>query len=70
MPQNIHIEDTLPLTVYRFIRLAVRAERTEMIAALAETRAEHVIDTPTGPTIVVAAASLFTVGMLIPRSVQ
>ncbi|MBV1883444.1 MAG: zinc ABC transporter ATP-binding protein ZnuC [Pseudomonadales bacterium] len=57
MPQQIHIEPTFPLTVYRFLQLAHRAapkstqaskqnQRSKLKEQLSEVGAAHVIDTP------------------------
>jgi zinc transport system ATP-binding protein len=43
VPQRVAIDDTMPLTVRRFLALA-RASRAEIAAALAEVGAEHAID--------------------------
>jgi zinc transport system ATP-binding protein len=45
VPQRLRIDDTLPLTVRRFLRLAAGA-RTGIAAALDETGAAHAIDLP------------------------
>ena len=46
MPQKLTIDETLPLTVQRFMSLSQRAQREQIQQALAETGAEHVIDSP------------------------
>jgi zinc transport system ATP-binding protein len=46
MPQRLTVEDTLPLTVARFMTLGVRMPRRRIAAALAETGAEQVLDSP------------------------
>ncbi|MDQ2695888.1 MAG: zinc ABC transporter ATP-binding protein ZnuC [Pseudomonadota bacterium] len=46
MPQRLVVEDTLPLTVQRFITLGTPAKRRQVQAVLAETGAERVLDTP------------------------
>lgn len=46
MPQRLAVEDTMPLTVARFMTLGVRMPRREIAAALAETGAEQVLDSP------------------------
>ncbi|MDS4042417.1 MAG: zinc ABC transporter ATP-binding protein ZnuC [Candidatus Competibacter sp.] len=46
MPQRLAVDDTLPLTVRRFITLGTRAPRERVRAALAEVGAAHVLDTP------------------------
>nr|XP_061810431.1 zinc import ATP-binding protein ZnuC-like [Nerophis lumbriciformis] len=44
--QRLVVEDTLPLTVARFMRMARRTNHSRIAAALAETGVEHVIDRP------------------------
>jgi zinc transport system ATP-binding protein len=46
MPQRLTVEDTLPLTVARFMTLGVRMPRRQIAAALAETGADQVLDSP------------------------
>jgi zinc transport system ATP-binding protein len=46
MPQRIAIDDLLPLPVRRFLELGRPAARNAIAAALAEVKAEHVIDSP------------------------
>ncbi|ARU86545.1 zinc ABC transporter ATP-binding protein ZnuC [Pseudomonas sp. M30-35] len=46
MPQKLHVDATLPLTVLRFLRLVPGVDRRKALAALAEVGAEHVIDSP------------------------
>lgn len=46
MPQRLAVDDTLPLTVRRFITLGTRAPRERVRAALAEVGAAHVLDAP------------------------
>jgi zinc transport system ATP-binding protein len=46
MPQRLAIDDLLPLPVRRFLELGRPADRTALVAALAEVKAEHVIDSP------------------------
>ncbi len=46
MPQRLVVEDTLPLTVARFMTLGVRMPRRQIAAALAETGAAAVLDSP------------------------
>ncbi len=46
MPQRLTVEETLPLTVRRFITLGMRASRQEVEAALAETGAAHILERP------------------------
>lgn len=46
MPQKLHVDATLPLSVLRFLRLVPGVTRTDVQAALAEVGAEQVIDSP------------------------
>lgn len=46
MPQKLHVDPTLPLSVLRFLRLVPGVDRPRALAALAEVGAEHVIDSP------------------------
>ncbi len=46
MPQKLLIEDTLPLTVARFMTLGMKAGRRQLEAALIETGAVRVLDSP------------------------
>ena len=46
MPQRLHIDPTLPLTVRRFLTLAQRASITRLRTALAEVGAEHLLEVP------------------------
>ena len=46
MPQKLHVDATLPLTVLRFLRLVPGVSRERALAALAEVGAEKVIDSP------------------------
>ncbi|WP_028241076.1 zinc ABC transporter ATP-binding protein ZnuC [Stutzerimonas azotifigens] len=46
MPQKLHVDATLPLTVLRFLRLVPKVDRARAQAALAEVGAEGVIDSP------------------------
>ncbi len=46
MPQHVSVEDTLPLTVDRFLCLAGRADRKRRQAALEEVSAAHLHDSP------------------------
>ncbi|QLF93489.1 zinc ABC transporter ATP-binding protein ZnuC [Pseudomonas sp. ABC1] len=46
MPQKLHVDATLPLSVLRFLRLVPKVDRARALAALAEVGAEHVIDSP------------------------
>ncbi|HUE93794.1 zinc ABC transporter ATP-binding protein ZnuC [Pseudomonas sp.] len=46
MPQKLHVDATLPLSVLRFLRLVPTVKREQALAALAEVGAEQVIDSP------------------------
>ena len=46
MPQKLHVEPTLPLTVLRFLRLVPGVDRKAALAALDEVGAAQVIDSP------------------------
>ena len=46
MPQKLHVDATLPLSVLRFLRLVPGVGRARALAALAEVGAAHVIDSP------------------------
>jgi zinc transport system ATP-binding protein len=46
MPQRLVIDDTLPLTVQRFITLGTPAPRERVRSTLAEVGAAHVLDSP------------------------
>ena len=46
MPQKLHVDATLPLSVLRFLRLVPGVARAQAQAALAEVGAEQVIDSP------------------------
>ena len=46
MPQKLHVDATLPLSVLRFLRLVPGVDRARALAALGEVGAEHVIDSP------------------------
>ncbi|MFO1428600.1 MAG: zinc ABC transporter ATP-binding protein ZnuC [Candidatus Competibacteraceae bacterium] len=46
MPQRLKVEETLPLTVERFMTLGMRADRRQVKAVLKETGAPHIIDHP------------------------
>lgn len=46
MPQKLHVDPTLPLSVLRFLRLVPGVDRPKAMAALAEVGAEQVIDSP------------------------
>ncbi|MHA7879433.1 MAG: zinc ABC transporter ATP-binding protein ZnuC [Saccharospirillum sp.] len=44
MPQKLHIDDSLPLSVYRLMTLTQRASREQVYAALAQTEVSHLLD--------------------------
>ncbi|WP_172148169.1 MULTISPECIES: zinc ABC transporter ATP-binding protein ZnuC [Pseudomonas] len=46
MPQKLHVDATLPLSVLRFLRLVPGVDRASAQAALAEVGASQVIDSP------------------------
>ncbi|WP_324732675.1 zinc ABC transporter ATP-binding protein ZnuC [Pseudomonas paeninsulae] len=46
MPQKLHVDATLPLSVLRFLRLVPGVDRASAQAALAEVGANQVIDSP------------------------
>jgi len=46
MPQKLHVDPTLPLTVFRFLRLVPGVQRAHALEALKEVGAAHVIDKP------------------------
>ena len=46
MPQKLHVDATLPLSVLRFLRLVPGVDRASALAALEEVGAEQVIDSP------------------------
>ena len=46
MPQKLHVDATLPLSVLRFLRLVPGVDRAAAQAALAEVGAEQVLDSP------------------------
>lgn len=46
MPQKLHVDPTLPLSVLRFLRLVPGVDRSAAAAALAEVGASQVIDSP------------------------
>jgi zinc transport system ATP-binding protein len=46
MPQKLHVDATLPLSVLRFLRLVPGVDRARAQAALAEVGAGQVIDSP------------------------
>lgn len=46
MPQRLHIDPVLPLSVRRFLTLGVRVKQPQATAALQEVGAAHIIDRP------------------------
>lgn len=46
MPQKLHVDPTLPLSVLRFLRLVPGVDRQRAHAALLEVGASHVLDSP------------------------
>ncbi|MGG2398895.1 zinc ABC transporter ATP-binding protein ZnuC [Pseudomonas sp. SH1-B] len=46
MPQKLHVDATLPLSVLRFLRLVPGVDRKRALAALTEVGAAQVIDSP------------------------
>jgi len=46
MPQKLHVDPTLPLSVLRFLRLVPGVDRARAQSALKEVGAEQVIDSP------------------------
>lgn len=46
MPQKLHVDATLPLSVLRFLRLVPGVDRTSAASALAEAGADHLLDSP------------------------
>ena len=46
MPQKLHIDQTLPLTVHRFLTLAQRCPKQKLLDTLAEVGAETLLDAP------------------------
>ena len=46
MPQKLHVEPTLPLSVLRFLRLVPGVDRGRALGALGEVGAAQVIDSP------------------------
>ena len=46
MPQKLHVDATLPLSVLRFLRLVPGVDRARAQAALAEVGASQVLDSP------------------------
>ena len=46
MPQTLHVDPTLPLSVLRFLRLVPGVDRARALTALKEVGSEQVIDSP------------------------
>ena len=46
MPQKLHIDATLPLTVERFLQLAGRYRQPDLQQALQQVRADHLLGSP------------------------
>lgn len=46
MPQKLHVDATLPLSVLRFLRLVPGVRREQALAALREVGASHVLERP------------------------
>ena len=46
MPQKLHVDATLPLSVLRFLRLVPGVRREQALAALREVGAAHVLERP------------------------
>ncbi|KAF1070117.1 MAG: Zinc import ATP-binding protein ZnuC [Pseudomonas citronellolis] len=46
MPQKLHVDPTLPLSVLRFLRLVPGVAREQALSALQEVGAPHVLDKP------------------------
>jgi zinc transport system ATP-binding protein len=46
MPQKLHVDATLPLTVYRFLMLTPRARKDAVLEALDEVGAAHLLQHP------------------------
>lgn len=46
MPQKLHVDATLPLTVFRFLMLTPRARKGAVLEALQEVGAAHLLDHP------------------------
>jgi len=46
MPQRLTVDDTLPLTVQRFVTLGTPASREQVRSTLNEVGAAHILDTP------------------------
>ncbi len=46
MPQKLHVDPTLPLSVLRFLRMVPGVNRTGALDALKEVGAEQVVDSP------------------------
>ncbi len=46
VPQKLHLDATMPLTVGRFMRLRPNVKRADILPALRRVHAEHLIDQP------------------------
>lgn len=46
VPQKLHLDPTLPLTVERFMRLRPGVKKTDIIPTLSRVQAKHLIDMP------------------------
>ncbi|MGC6386939.1 zinc ABC transporter ATP-binding protein ZnuC [Ewingella sp. S1.OA.A_B6] len=46
VPQKLHLDDTMPLTVSRFMRLKPGVKRQDILPALKRVQAAHLIDQP------------------------
>ncbi len=46
MPQKLHLDATLPLTVSRFLRLRPGTRKDDILPALKRVQAGHLIDAP------------------------
>ncbi|MEA9392974.1 zinc ABC transporter ATP-binding protein ZnuC [Acerihabitans sp. TG2] len=46
VPQKIHLDVTLPLTVERFMRLRPKVKRTDVPSALEQVQARHLLEQP------------------------
>lgn len=46
VPQRFHIDETMPLSVDRFLRLGMKCNRDHRLTVLSEVGAENIIDSP------------------------
>ena len=46
VPQSVHIDDTMPLTVRRFLTLSARSSAAQISEALEAVHASHILDAP------------------------